>query len=480
MLTYPNISPVIFKLGPLELRWYGLMYVIGFILAYFLIRYEARRRNLKYTDDELYDFIFYLILGVIIGGRIGYILFYNLPWYLAHPVEMLMINKGGMSFHGGLIGTILAAFIFCKKRKLNFYQMVDMGAMSGSIGLGFGRLGNFINGELYGRVAPPDYPLAMIFPTDPTGLPRHPSQLYESFFEGFIMFSILFIFSKKKLKPGIMFWMFIMLYGLFRFFIEFTREPDSQLGLFGGVISMGQILCLPMFLLGLSMIIKISLTKTKEPEADLQVETETKAGSELKETDLPASTPPVIEKSEPAVDEAILKFGKGTYARIKTNLGDIICRLFRDKAPKTVANFAGLATGEKEYKDPRTKEKKKGKFFDGIIFHRVIPDFMIQTGDPLGEGYGGPGYDFADEFHPNLTHYKAGILSMANSGPNTNGSQFFITLAATPYLDNKHSVFGEVVEGMDVAVKIGNVDRDRDDKPLEKVFMESVDIFEVP
>lgn len=173
------------------------------------------------------------------------------------------------------------------------------------------------------------------------------------------------------------------------------------------------------------------------------------------------------------------KLEKGTYAKIKTTMGDITCRLFKDKAPKTVDNFIGLATGTKEYIDSETKEPAKGKFYDGIIFHRVIPGFMIQTGDPLGMGYGGPGYKFEDEFSPELKHSKPGILSMANSGPNSNGSQFFITHTPTPHLDNRHSVFGEVVEGMDIVNAIGDVDRDHRDKPLEPVVMESVEIFEV-
>ncbi len=392
MLTYPNISPIIFKLGPLELRWYGLMYVIGFMLAYFIIRYESKRKGLKYSEDDLYDFIFFLILGVIIGGRIGYVLFYNFSWYLSHPAEIIMINKGGMSFHGGLIGTILAAYLFCKKRKLNFYEMVDMGALAGSIGLGFGRIGNFINGELYGREAAPDYPFSMIFPTDPTGLPRHPSQLYESFFEGFLMFTILFLVSRKKRKPGIIFWSFIMLYGFFRFFIEFTREPDAQLGLFGGVISMGQILCLPMFLTGLAMIIYINFTKKEEPVITRLNKNEEKIPSLIPVVlGAPPKTETVsgVSDNKEEGEEIKQKFGPGTYAKIKTSLGDIYCKLFKDKVPKTVANFTGLASGEKEYKDPKTKQKKTGRFYDGIIFHRIIPDFMIQTGDPLGKGYGG-------------------------------------------------------------------------------------------
>ncbi len=188
------------------------------------------------------------------------------------------------------------------------------------------------------------------------------------------------------------------------------------------------------------------------------------------------------ESNEIVKEEATekkLNLEKGTYAKIKTTLGDITIRLFKDKVPKTVENFVGLATGTKEYTDPKTKEKTTGKFYDGIIFHRVIPGFMIQTGDPLGMGYGGPGYQFEDEFHDDLKHSKPGILSMANSGRNTNGSQFFITHEPTPHLNNRHSVFGEVVDGMNVVNNIGNVDRDRSDKPLEPVVMNTVEIFEV-
>jgi peptidyl-prolyl cis-trans isomerase A (cyclophilin A) len=179
------------------------------------------------------------------------------------------------------------------------------------------------------------------------------------------------------------------------------------------------------------------------------------------------------------MSENKLNLEKGTYATIKTTMGDITARLFKEQAPKTVANFIELATGQKEYIDSKTKEPTKGKFYDGIIFHRVIPDFMIQTGDPTGTGMGGPGYRFEDEFHPELKHTKPGIFSMANSGPHSNGSQFFITHAPTPWLDNRHSVFGEVVDGMDVVFAIGNAERDRRDKPLETISMTSVEIFEV-
>jgi peptidyl-prolyl cis-trans isomerase A (cyclophilin A) len=161
----------------------------------------------------------------------------------------------------------------------------------------------------------------------------------------------------------------------------------------------------------------------------------------------------------------------GTYAIFETSLGNIVCRLFDKEAPKTVENFIGLAEGTKEFRDPISGKKEKRVYYDGLTFHRVIPQFMIQGGCPQGDGRGGPGYTFADEFHPSLRHNKPGKLSMANAGPNTNGSQFFITVAPTPHLDNRHSIFGEVVEGQDVAVKISETSRDGMDRPRVPVTM---------
>ena len=167
------------------------------------------------------------------------------------------------------------------------------------------------------------------------------------------------------------------------------------------------------------------------------------------------------------------------HAIIQTNLGEIDVLLYESRAPKTVANFVGLATGQREYTDMETQGAGSGPYYDGVIFHRVIPGFMIQGGDPSGSGRGGPGYKFADEFHPELRHTRGGLLSMANAGPGTNGSQFFITLGATPHLDNRHAIFGEVVKGMDVVEKIGNAPRNHQDRPNEEIVMERVEIKRV-
>ena len=176
------------------------------------------------------------------------------------------------------------------------------------------------------------------------------------------------------------------------------------------------------------------------------------------------------------ITEEKLGLGKGLYAIINTTLGEMTCLLEEEKTPETVKNFVGLATGEKEYTDPKTDKKSNVPFYDDTVFHRVIKNFMIQGGDRLGQGVGGPGYRFKDEFHPSLKHEGAGILSMANSGPNTNGSQFFITLVATPWLDGKHSVFGKVVKGLEVVTKIGEVATGSMDRPREEVKMINVRI----
>lgn len=250
MLTYPNISPEIIKIGPLSVRWYGLMYLIGFITSYLIVKREIKRRGLRVEKDFLENLYFYLILGLLLGARFGYVIFYNLSYYINHPLEVFAIWQGGMSFHGGLIGVIVAAFIFTKTKRFDFFTLTDMLVVTAPVGLGLGRIGNFINGELYGRVT--DVPWAMVFP-EGGPLPRHPSQLYEAALEGLLLFLILWFLRDKFNRTGIISSLFLILYGIFRFFVEFFREPDPQIGYIFGFLTMGQILCIFMILCGTSL-----------------------------------------------------------------------------------------------------------------------------------------------------------------------------------------------------------------------------------
>ena len=252
-MIYPQIDPVFLRLGPLEFRWYGLMYICGFLAAYFIIKAGVKRKGLALAKEDVADLIFTVAVGVILGGRIGYILFYNLSYYLEHPMKLFAVWEGGMSFHGGLAGAVLATLYFIRKHKVRFYPLADIGFLAAPVGLGLGRVGNFINGELYGRVT--DLPWGVVF-RGGGSLPRHPSQLYEALLEGPVMFLILFAISRKVNKDGVVVWAFIALYGLFRFLVEFVREPDEQIGYLFGALSMGQMLSLPMFLLGAAMVVQ--------------------------------------------------------------------------------------------------------------------------------------------------------------------------------------------------------------------------------
>jgi len=248
-LHYPHIDPIIFSIGPISLRWYGAMYLIGFIFAIWLCTKRGAQKG--WTKDQVSDLFFSGFLGVILGGRIGYVLFYNFDYFLADPLYIFKIWTGGMSFHGGLLGVIVAILWYGRKNKRRFFAMMDFIAPVVPFGLGAGRLGNFINGELWGRVT--DVPWAMIFPNGGPE-PRHPSQLYEFGLEGVLLFVILNLFIRKVRPEGSVSGVFLLCYGAFRFIIEFFREPDIQLGLFDGV-SMGQILSTPMILVGLGLII---------------------------------------------------------------------------------------------------------------------------------------------------------------------------------------------------------------------------------
>ncbi len=249
--VFSQIDPVAFSLGPLSVRWYGLMYLFGFAFAMWLAGRRADAPNSGWTRNEVSDLLFYGFLGVILGGRIGYVLFYNFDLFLADPTYLFKIWTGGMSFHGGLIGVITAMIWFAHKTKRHFFTVADFVAPLIPFGLGVGRIGNFMNGELWGRVT--DMPWAIIFP-EAGPEPRHPSQLYQFALEGVVLFIILNLFWRKNPPRGAISGMFLLFYGLFRFLVEFVRQPDSQLGLYFQEISMGQILSTPMIIIGALMI----------------------------------------------------------------------------------------------------------------------------------------------------------------------------------------------------------------------------------
>lgn len=239
MLPYPHIDPVLIHLGPLQIRWYGLMYVIGFTASYFLVKKQIAETDNQQLARHFDNLNVTLIISLVIGARLGYALFYNASYYLGHPLEILATWKGGMSFHGALIGLLIGGLLFCHRNGLSFLRTADLYAVTVPIGLGCGRLGNFINGELYGRVT--DVPWAMVFPGGGP-LPRHPSQLYESLLEGVVLFLVLWPLRKKDWPPGRRLALFLIGYALIRFVVEFFREPDRQLGFLFSFVTMGQLL----------------------------------------------------------------------------------------------------------------------------------------------------------------------------------------------------------------------------------------------
>jgi phosphatidylglycerol:prolipoprotein diacylglycerol transferase len=261
-IAFPNIDPVIFTLGPLSVHWYGLGYVAGILFAWWYAKKLVSKPRLWANNTppmkptDLDDFVMWAALGVVLGGRIGYILFYDFARYIAHPLDVFKVWEGGMSFHGGMLGTILAMVLFARSRRINVYSMLDIVAAGVPVGLGLVRVTNFINSELWGR--PTDVPWGIIFPTGGPFV-RHPSQLYEAALEGVVLFAILavLIFYGRKLKcPRFIGGTFVMLYGLSRIFVEFFREPDAQLGyLYGGWLTMGMVLSVPMVLVGLTFIL---------------------------------------------------------------------------------------------------------------------------------------------------------------------------------------------------------------------------------
>lgn len=248
MLSFPEIDPVAFSVGPLKLHWYGLMYAVGFLAFWWLGRIHARHKHILIQPADVGDIFFYGMLGLVIGGRLGSVLFYNFSNFLENPLYVFRIWEGGMSFHGGLIGVILVLWMCQRNKPYGFLDICDFAAPTIPVGLGAGRIGNFINGELWGRVT--DVPWAMVFP-NADNLARHPSQLYQAFLEGLVMFVVLWFFAQKPRPAGSVAAMFVLLYGVFRFAVEFVREPDANMGFIAyDWLTMGQLLTIPMMLVG--------------------------------------------------------------------------------------------------------------------------------------------------------------------------------------------------------------------------------------
>jgi phosphatidylglycerol:prolipoprotein diacylglycerol transferase len=252
-LIHPQFDPIAFQVGPLAVRWYGLMYVAAFVLFIVLGHVRARRNMLTgWRPGDVDDMLFYGVFGVILGGRLGYVLFYKPLYYLAHPLETLFVWQGGMSFHGGFLGVLIALWLFARGRGKRWLDVTDFVAPLVPLGLAAGRLGNFINGELWGR--PTDGSWGMIFPQVDT-LPRHPSQLYQFALEGLLLFVLLWWFARRSRPMGAVSGLFLAGYGVLRFCAEFAREPDAFLGLLAGGLTMGQWLSLPMVAAGIAMMV---------------------------------------------------------------------------------------------------------------------------------------------------------------------------------------------------------------------------------
>jgi phosphatidylglycerol:prolipoprotein diacylglycerol transferase len=256
-----NISPNIFEIGSFQVRYYSLMYIVAFALTYLLVTYRLRSEKFPYTKETIQDLMVWGILGLILGGRLGYVLFYNFKYYVIHPLEIFLpfsfeggirfVGISGMSFHGGLIGVVIAAAMFCYVRQIRFWDIIDLFVPCAPLGYTFGRIGNFINGELWGRTT--DVPWGMYFPLDVTHRLRHPSQIYEAFFEGVFLFVILWSLRRRRAFEGAFLAYYLIGYGSVRFFIEFVREPDAHIGLYLGFLTIGQILCLAMILAGVAL-----------------------------------------------------------------------------------------------------------------------------------------------------------------------------------------------------------------------------------
>ncbi|MGV8082373.1 MAG: prolipoprotein diacylglyceryl transferase [Coriobacteriia bacterium] len=253
-IAYPAIDPVAFRIGSFAVRWYGLAYLAGFVCAYYVMRALTRRWRIAVSDDDLLTIILGCMFGVILGGRLGYVAFYGQGYYWTHPGQIFALWDGGMSFHGGLVGILIAGLILARVLRMPWLTLADLGAVAAPIGLFFGRLANFINGELWGRVT--DVPWGMVFP-GAGSLPRHPSQLYEAILEGLVLFAVLFWLARRtpSMPRGVIFGWFLTLYGVFRIFAEFFRQPDVQIGFLTGGVTMGQLLSLPVVVAGIAILV---------------------------------------------------------------------------------------------------------------------------------------------------------------------------------------------------------------------------------
>ena len=262
-MFFHNINPALLELGPLQIRYYGLFYAVGFAIAYFLICYLAKRKELDITKDDVADLLVYVAIGVVFGARIVYVVFYNPFFYFQNPLEIIAIWRGGLSFHGGLIGAILAGCIFCRRKKIEFYDLADIAVVPVAMALALGRIGNFMNAELVGRITNVswciDYSKNQFVQNLPSGC-RHPAQIYASI-KDLTIFVILWFVKDKKLPKGFMFWSFLTLYGLFRTIVEFFRQPDEQVGFILNYFTMGQLLSFPLFLIGAYMLFRLNKKK---------------------------------------------------------------------------------------------------------------------------------------------------------------------------------------------------------------------------
>ncbi len=254
MIEFMFINPVAFEVGPLQVHWYGLAYFSGLLGAILLGRFRARISDTVITVPMVTDIVVYAAFGAILGGRLGYVLFYNLSYFATNPIDIFKIWEGGMSFHGGLFGVVVGLWLYARRHDFSFFQLSDFVAPLCAVGLFFGRIANFINQELWGR--PTSAPWGIVFPNDANQIARHPSQLYEAFLEGLLLFSILWIYSSKPRTTGSISGLFLLCYGLFRFLVEFVREPDHGIGfIMANWVTMGQLLSLPLIILGTYILI---------------------------------------------------------------------------------------------------------------------------------------------------------------------------------------------------------------------------------